>query len=426
MKSWEHFAEAAARRLEDQIDLSVHFIGRTTGTEEISRAVRFVTHRPVIATHLLDRVEKAPGHTDLAPYARKLIPHLADRDVIHTTDTWFAQARTALRYSRRTGIPLVTSLHTDVPSYTRIFLADMVHKLAGNGRIASLLLERWRVHRFAESLMLRKLDRYLRACRWVLASNEEELVRIRATAPRVGCSLLRRGIDKDVFHPRKRDRRKLRDIHGIPLDTFLVLFVGRLDAAKKAETAARAVRLLADRGAPVHILFAGDGAQRKELEEMLGPRGTFLGGGIPQAELGSLYASSDLFVFPSETEIHPNVAIEAKSSGLPVLLSAHGGSAQHVTRPGEDGFLMEERDPASWASAIDSLRRDRRWLQAVGRESRRFIESEWPSWDDVLLDDIMPVWLEASGRRARHPASQRTSRGAALPLSAMRQGPAAP
>lgn len=404
MKSWEHFAKAAARRLQGELDLSVHFIGREAGTEEISPSVRFVTHRPVIGTRLFDRIEKAPGHTDIAPYTRTLIPHLADRDVIHTTDAWFAQARTALRHARRTGTPLVNSIHTDVPSYTRIFFEDFVRKLTGSGRISALLLDRWELHRRAGEYMHRRLDSYLRECRWILASNEEDLDRIGKTAPGRGCSLLRRGIDKEVFHPAKRDRWKLRVLHGIPPDSFLLIFVGRLDAAKRAETAARAVRLLADRGAPVHILFAGDGAQSKDLKGMLGPRGTFLGGGIPQSELGWLYASSDLFVLPSETEVHPNVVIEAKACGLPVLVSTHGGSGQHVTRPGEDGFLIEEREPAAWADAIDTLRKDRERLRRVGRESRRIIESHWPTWEDVLLNDIMPVWLQVSGRRALRSA----------------------
>src|SRR6185503_3693151 len=184
-------------------------------------------------------------------------------------------------------------------------------------------------------------------CRWVLASSEQDLARIQRAAPAAGRSLLRRGIDKELFHPGRRDRRMLEEVYGVPAESFLLLFVGRLDAAKSAETAARAARLLIDRGAPVHLLFAGDGAQRKELEKMLGSRGSFLGGGIPQSELGRLYASSDLFVFPSETEVNPNVVIEAKASGLPVLVSNRGGSAQHVRRPGEDGFVLEERDPRS-------------------------------------------------------------------------------
>src|SRR6185503_20130080 len=62
VKSWERFARAAARRLEGEIDLSVHFLGREAATEEISPGVRFVTHRPLIGTYLFDRLEKAPGH----------------------------------------------------------------------------------------------------------------------------------------------------------------------------------------------------------------------------------------------------------------------------------------------------------------------------------------------------------------------------
>jgi len=423
VKSWEHFAEAAAR-LGDRIDLSVHFLGRKASVEALSPSVRYVTHRPVVGTRLFDRLEKMPGHTDLAPHTPKLIPHLQDRDVIHTTDTWFAQARTAMRYARREGIPLVNSIHTDVPSYTRIFLENLVHKVMGRGRIASLLLDRWRLDRKAEAFMLRRRNRYLRHCRWILASNREDMDAIAKRGPRGGCSLLRRGIDKTLFHPGKRDRARLREIHGIPAESFLLLFVGRIDAAKKADTAARAARLLIDRGSPVHIVFAGDGAMRRELEDLLGSRATFLGGGIPQKELGWIYASSDLFVFPSETEIHPNVIIEAKACGLPVLVSGQGGSAEQVTRPGEDGFVLEQGGPADWAEAIAALARDPERLRRVGAESRRYIEESWPSWEDVFLSDIMPVWVAVSGHPALTPELSRKGSAASLPRFATRPDPA--
>jgi len=423
VKSWEHFAEAAVR-LERPIDLTVHFLGREEGTQTLSPSVRYITHRPVIGTRLFDRLEKMPGHTDLAPYAPKLIPHLQDRHVIHTTDTWFAQARTALRFARRKGIPLVNSIHTDVPSYTRIFFEDLVHKVTGRGRIASLLLDRWGLDRKAEAYMLRQRNKYLGRCRWILASNREDMDTIAKSAPRSGVSLLRRGIDKTTFHPGKRDRARLREIHGIPPESFLLLFVGRIDAAKNADTAARAARILIDRGESVHMVFAGDGALRQELEELLGARATFLGGGIPQKDLGWIYASSDLFVFPSETEIHPNVVLEAKACGLPVLVSAHGGSADQVTRPGEDGFALEQKDPEVWAEAIATLARDPERLRRVGAESRRYIEEEWPSWEEVFLSDIMPVWVGVSGRP--DPAPELSLRGSEAwpPRFATRPDPA--
>ena len=423
VKSWEHFAEAAAR-LEGQIDLSVHFLGREAKTEELSPSVRYVTHRPVFGTRLFDRLEKMPGHTDLAPHTSKLIPHLQDRDVIHTTDTWFAQARTAMRFARQQGIPLVNSLHTDVPSYTRIFLEDLVHKVVGRGAIASLLLDRWRLDRKAERYMLRQRNRYLHRCRWVLASNREDLEAISKSSPRSRCSLLRRGIDKATFHPAKRDRARLQEIHGISAESFILLFVGRIDAAKNADTAARAARILVDRGAPVHMVFAGDGAMRRELQKLLGPRATFLGGGVPQKDLAWIYASSDLFVFPSETEIHPNVVLEAKACGLPVLISARGGSAEQVTRPGEDGFVLEEGDPGVWADAIAALMRNPERLRRVGAESRRYIEEEWPSWEEVFLSEIMPVWVAVSGRPAPSPELSRRGGAVSPPRFATRPDPA--
>ena len=45
-----------------------------------------------------------------------------------------------------------------------------------------------------------------------------------------------------------------------------------------------------------------------------------------------LFADHDLLVLPSITEISPNVALEARSSGLPVLLTQQTGLSGELTK----------------------------------------------------------------------------------------------
>ncbi|MGI9449443.1 MAG: glycosyltransferase, partial [Geminicoccaceae bacterium] len=165
---------------------------------------------------------------------------------------------------------------------------------------------------------------------------------------------LRRGIDKDLYHPKRRDRGWLKQTFGIDEDRFVLLFVGRADESKKVMTAARAARRLLDLGRPIHFFLAGDGADRDAVRSLLGPNAT-LPGFLEPDILAAVYASADVLVFPSQSEIMPNVVMEAKASALPPIVDAGDASAQLVARPGLDGLLVQDETPAAWATTIDQL-----------------------------------------------------------------------
>jgi glycosyltransferase involved in cell wall biosynthesis len=397
VKSWERIAEAAVE-FPDVLDLTVHFLGAENEVTEIAGNVRYMTHRPSFGTQLLGWLKSMPAQTDIAPLNFRVLRSLKDYDVIHTTDAYFAQAGTALLFAHHLRKPLVNSIHTDTPSYTRIFTAELIRKVLGNGWLSRLLLERLRLDERFERKMLRRLDKYLRKCDWILASRSSDVEKIRALMPDKKVSLLRRGIDKTAFHPRCRDRQKLRDVFGIPPGDFLLLYVGRLDAAKDIDTVARAARMLIDGGLPIHLMAIGEGNQKQHLQRLLGPHGTFPGTLLPRT-LAWLYASADLFVFPSTTEVCPNVVLEAKSCGLPVIVSTRGGAHELVRRPGRDGILVEGTSPVDWARAIQFLRLRPLEIERMREEARRAIEISTPCWRGVLRNDLIPVWKAVCGRR---------------------------
>src|SRR5262249_8356359 len=91
--------------------------------------VRYQLLPPVFSTARL--IRQLPDHTDLALWHPKLAEHLAGYDVIHTTDAFFCYARTATRFGRRHGIPVVTSIHTNTPEYARITTAKLLEGALG-------------------------------------------------------------------------------------------------------------------------------------------------------------------------------------------------------------------------------------------------------------------------------------------------------
>jgi len=400
VKCWERLAAAAAASPRE-LDITVHFLGEKSGTVQVADNARFRLHRPLLNTKWLGFTQNPQNHTCLAPYHPGLARALSGCDVVHATGAFFSLARTARRHARGRGLPLTYSFHTDTVSYTRHFSKEILKRWFGEGVILRFLVDTVRYNEISGDRMQKVLDRYLEQCDWVLASKPEDRAVAERVVPAERVSFLRRGIDRTVFSPERRDRARLSAEYGIAGDRFVVIFVGRVDDAKNVMTLVHAMRRLKDAGAPAHLLVAGTGERMDDIGRMLGGTATFCGQ-VEPAVLGWLYASADVFAFPSELEVMPNVVNEARACGLPALVSATGGSMQMVARPGFDALCLAGRDSAVWAEAIGGLMRDPARRKALAEEGYRRVSATLPGWDDVLHQDLMPVWRRVlDERRAR-------------------------
>ena len=405
VKCWERFAEAAARRGDGALDLTIYTMddggaSPDQRTEALADHVRFRALPPVLGTARLPGLKQGAGDTDLAPYHPALARHLRPHDVLHATDT-FAFGRTARRVAKRRGHALVASIHTDLPAFTAVYSREIIARLPGTGWLGRRVLDALALpDRLADGAR-RKVAGLMRACDRVLVSREADRLMAREIVGPDRVAWLRRGIDLSRFHPDHADRTRLRLDYGIPADRPLLLFAGRADDSKRLMTLAHAARLLLDRGHALHVMAVGEGNRRADLLDLLGTEAASAPGALPQADLPRLYASADLFVFPSESEVWPNVVLEARASGLPVVLSARDGGARMVRASGLDGVLVEDAAPEAWAAALAPLLDDEAARALMGRRARAIVEESAPSWDDVLDQDLLPVWRRAAATAGR-------------------------
>ncbi|HVZ02591.1 MAG TPA: glycosyltransferase [Dongiaceae bacterium] len=399
VKSWERIAEAAARR-PDLVQLDLHFLARSARTESMAPNVRFHTHRAALGTRSLMFLDQGAGHTDLAPIHPGVRRALRGSDVVHATD-FFSFGRTAISYARKNGCGLTASVQTDVPRFTEIYAGGIFKRMFGR-IVGGLFVD---VLHFPERIAHRQqraIDRRLALCDRVLLSKPEDIGRLGRQMPPANIWLFRRGVDRARFNPNRRDRARLKRDFGIPEDRVVLLFAGRVDASKSAPLMAMATKRLADEGLDVHALVVGEGQDRDNISKLLGARAA-TPGNLPQSELTWIYASADVFVFPSTTEVSPNVVLEAKASGLPVVVAREHGGGQFVARSGEDGLVLSSRDPGDWAAAIRPLVVDPAQRAKIGRAARDWIEHEWPDWGEVLERDLLAAWHEAAEHgRYRH------------------------
>jgi D-inositol-3-phosphate glycosyltransferase len=81
--------------------------------------------------------------------------------------------------------------------------------------------------------------------------------------------------------------------------------------------------------------------------------------------LSTFYRAADVCLMPSRSESFGLVALEAAACGTPVIAAAVGGLTTLV-RDGVSGLLIDARDPARWAAAIDQVLGDRKTRERLG------------------------------------------------------------
>jgi glycosyltransferase involved in cell wall biosynthesis len=119
---------------------------------------------------------------------------------------------------------------------------------------------------------------------------------------------------------------------------------------------------------------------------------------LTQDELARALASADLFLFPSTIDESGNAAVEALAAGLPTLLAAGSGVAVRMADC-PSVRVLPGNDAAAWAAAIAALAADPAHCCQLGKMARAYIEAEVPSWEEVVIEDLFPVWQQAASRR---------------------------
>jgi len=158
-----------------------------------------------------------------------------------------------------------------------------------------------------------------------------------------------RGVDTLRFDPALRDESLLPCGDG---ERVNVLYTGRITREKGAELLAEAFLTAQARDPRLHLVLAGGGPEEERVREEVGEHATFMGW-LHGGELAKVYASADLFLFPSATDTFGQVILEAQASGLPVIAVAAGGPLTLV----EDRVsgLLCDPDADSLADALTEL-----------------------------------------------------------------------
>ena len=155
-----------------------------------------------------------------------------------------------------------------------------------------------------------------------------------------------------------RDRLAARRALSLPVDRFIIGWVGRLTPEKGLDVMVDALVRLST--LPVSLSVVGDGPERSSLVDRAAERGLsarITWHGIVR-DAASVLPAFDVIVLSSRTEGCPIVLLEAMAARVPIVATRVGGVPDVVTPA--DALLAPSEDAASLAGAIVDVYHNRR------------------------------------------------------------------
>jgi D-inositol-3-phosphate glycosyltransferase len=282
----------------------------------------------------------------------------ADVDALHAN--YWLSGVAGHRLKHELGLPLVSTFHT------------LARVKAENGDFEPLRRVR------AEADVIGCSD-------IILASNSAEARQLEGLygADPSRIEIVPPGVDHAFFSPGPRDGARAA-LAPLRLGTGpLLLFVGRIEPLKGVDVAVETLAHLENRDAVLVVVGGAKG--RSGTDEVRRLRHLVHSVGVadrvrfvdpqPHHLLSTYYRAADVVVVPSRSESFGLVALEAAACGTPVVAAAVGGLRTLVDH-GRTGFLIDERDPQSYATHVTKIFDDPdlgvAFGQAAAAQARRY------------------------------------------------------
>jgi len=199
-------------------------------------------------------------------------------------------------------------------------------------------------------------------------------------------------VDNDLFAAAASAAREnvttLRQELALPGRYFL--FAGRLVREKGVfELLSAYAKLDESIRQQIGLVFVGDGASRKQLEEQaatISPGVIRFAGFAQRDQVAVHYALAEMLILPTYADTWGLVVNEAMACRLPVILSRAAGCAAELLKESWNGLLVPPRDVASLTSAMRTLADQPDQCATMGANSEQHISHYSPrEWSKAIV-----------------------------------------
>jgi len=194
------------------------------------------------------------------------------------------------------------------------------------------------------------------------------------------------------FNPEKEhNSRAIRKGLGIPENSFVFGFVGRIVRDKGIEELAAAWRSIRRDFSDVNLMLvgkaeSGDPVSEETLSFLKKDERVHFTGFRP--EVAPYYGAMDAFVLPSHREGFPVTPLEASAMGLPVIASNIRGCMDAVVND-KTGILVEPGSTIELERAMRIMLSDRKTARRLGENGRKFVLENFkpkPIWQEMAKE----------------------------------------
>lgn len=349
------------RRLKSNFEITVVAPKYEGHFEEEVRTIRFNTTKFSIA-------DFSPAKPNMK-ILKKLIK---ESDVIFTQTLGPIGIQT-LRYAKKVKKPVV--------SFTHSIEWELLSKTVDvKERIMNILHT---TTKFIAKRFYNKADR-------LIVPSDEIAQKLEISGIKTKLSVVNLGVNSVEFAPVKNKDAIKKEL-GIPKDSLVVGYTGRLAKEKDLITLYRAYKKLVMTNPNLYLLLVGDGSLKKRL---IGEN-IIVTGFVK--DVAKYLNAMDIFVLPSLTETTSLSTLEAMSCGIPVIATPVGHVRNYINN-NVNGFLFPFGDIEVLTSKLQELIDDVELRKDFGDFGRKTVIDKY-SWDKCA-DEIKSVLFEVMGENA--------------------------
>ena len=355
-----------------------HFLPKTDGVvtrlrhtiyhlKQLGHEVRLFTIGSKCQTNPQMHIETVPGyrlpHYPERQWSRPHASYILSRlwtwqpDILHVVNATMLGLG-AYIYHKKTGCPLINSIHTDYLNYLDHYRLKLLKPIMRC--FIKFTCERSNLTLCTSNHMFKQLTH----------------IKIKRT------SLCQRGVDIHALHPQKFSFAIRKYLSQGEPHVPLMIYVGRLSKEKNLTS----LRALLTEIPHCRLAFIGDGPERQQLEQDFRRTRTLFTGFLSSERLAEAYASADVLLLPSTSETLGLSCLEAMASGCPVV-AANAGGIPELVQHGQSGYLFKPHVAEEMIEATKALLMQKNLRQAFSQTARKSAEVwDWQAATQQLVE----------------------------------------
>jgi len=298
-----------------------------------------------------------------------------DLSLVHSHSP-FSAATLALKIGQQKNIPVVATFHS---KYRENLEAHIPSKLIVDGALKTIMEH----FDMADEV-------------WIPQAKVEETIRSYGYRGRL--EVVENGIDLEIPVAVEQYRQNSRKMLNFGAKDRIVLYVGQHIWEKNLKFLLESLGHI--RAHDFRAVFVGEGYARQAMETMAQELGIqdkvqFMGPVSDREKLKHLYASADLFLFPSFYDTSGLVFREAAALQTPALL-IEGSTASEPVTDSFNGFIAKN-DVASYGEKMLNILNNPTLRERTGQIAAQTLCRSW----EAVIDEVKDRYLNLIRRKAK-------------------------